>query len=605
MFKLFKFLKKNILEIVVILVLLIAQVWLQLMLPDQMGQMNGIIAGSNNSGTGAFANASPFDVEYVKIFFGLFETSYKTAEILRNSGIMLLTALGIFAIAIVVGLMLTNTAAILGKRIRTAMYEKVNSLSLSQYDNFGTASLITRTTNDVEQVKNTYYMGLRIMVVSPLTLIIGIIRTIMVSSDLVWVLLISVPTLIILIVILLLIAYPKFNRLQIIIDKITSVFRSQLKGVRVIRAFIRQEEETQAFLRANDESLKINLRIGRLFSIGFPLINIVFNMSYLLIYVVGFHFIGGKPITGIALEISNILVVSQYVMQILMAFLMFAMVLINVPRALASSKRINEVLNVVNLVKDPQEPHNDFIKEKIGTIEFRNVTFTFPNATEPTIKDISFACRPGTITAIIGSTGSGKSTIINLIPRFHDVTSGEVLVNGIDVKEISQTVLRNQIGFIPQKPLLFSGTIKSNLRFGKEDATEDEMVEALKVAQAKNFVFRKEGQLEAAVAQGGNNFSGGQKQRLSIARALVRKAPIYIFDDAFSALDFKTDAALRMALREYAKDSSVIIVAQRVSTITNADSIIVLNNGEISGIGTHDELLKQNKVYQEIVESQS
>ena len=446
-------------------------------------------------------------------------------------------------------------------------------------------------------------MGMRIMVMSPVTLIVAVAKTLNSNAKLALVLGVSIPVILIVIVITYFFAAPLFSKIQKSIDRITLILREGLTGVRVVRAFNRQEKESKRFDEANDHMTKMIVKVGRTMSFVGPVITIVMDLTYLGVFFYGFAILDGVPITNYdASAIGTTMAVAQYAMQIMLAFLMFALVFIMVPRAGASAVRVNAVLDAKPSIKDKENTVTNELKD--GRVEFRDVTFAFANASAPTLQNISFDAKPGEVTAIIGSTGSGKSTVINFILRFFDVTAGQVLVDGIDVREYSQHDLRNKIGFVPQQALLFSGSIKDNLRFGKENATEEEMWQAADVAQAAHFINKKETKLDTDVSQGGKNFSGGQKQRIAIARALVKKPEIYIFDDSFSALDFKTDIKLRRALREYTKTSSVIIVAQRVSTIIDADNIVVLNEGKVVGQGKHADLLKTCLTYREIVLSQ-
>ncbi|HOC80885.1 MAG TPA: ABC transporter ATP-binding protein [Bacilli bacterium] len=393
---------------------------------------------------------------------------------------------------------------------------------------------------------------------------------------------------------------PLFKKLQVAIDDVTKVLRASLTGVRVVRAFNQEEKEKTRFSKVNRNLTNLITKVGRTMSFASPLISIFFDLTYFAIFLFGFAIIDG---TANDARLDNILVTSQYAMHIMMSFLMFSMLLINIPRAGVSARRINQVLDTKIIIKDPDSPL-EITSKDYGHVRFEDVTFAFPDSQVPTLQNITFEAKPGQVTAIIGSTGSGKSSIINLIPRFYDVSKGRVLVDGVDVRDYIQKDLRDKIGFVPQQALLFSGTIRDNMNFGKPNSTDEEIRSALEVAQAARFVSKKENGFEAEVSQGGKNFSGGQKQRLAIARALIKKPEIYIFDDSFSALDFKTDIRLRTALKQYTKQASVIIVAQRVSSIMDADNILVLNEGKIVGQGKHQELLKKCQVYQEIVFSQ-
>ena len=550
-----------------------AQSFSQLMLPSLMGEIVANITGP----TGA-------DNSFI-IRKGLEMMAYAGATII----IAFATSIGI-----------SYVGAYFGKKLRAEVFKKVLSFSPGDYDRIGTASLMTRTTNDVEMVQTVVVMGLRIMVMSPIIMAIAIVQVLRTDVQLAIILAFSIPLIIITIIILFAIAMPLFKKLQIAIDEVTKVLRASLTGVRVVRAFNQEEKEKERFAKVNRYQANLIIKVGRTMSFASPLISIFFDLTYFAIFLFGFAIIDG---TANDARLDNILVTSQYAMHIMMSFLMFSMLLINIPRAGVSARRINEVLETKVDIVDPEVPHSEN-KGGVGHVRFEDVTFTFPDSKIPTLQNITFDAKPGQVTAIIGSTGSGKSSIINLIPRFYDVSKGRVLVDNVDVRDYTQKDLRDKIGFVPQQALLFSGTIRDNMHFGKPDGSDEEIRAALEVAQAARFVARKENGYDAEVSQGGKNFSGGQKQRLAIARALVKKPEIYIFDDSFSALDFKTDIRLRTALKEYTKTASVIIVAQRVSSIMDADNILVLNEGKIVGQGKHQELLKKCQVYQEIVFSQ-
>ena len=573
MLKLFRFLKPKFWLIIIIFLMIGAQSFSQLMLPSLMGEIVANITGP----TGA-------DNSFI-LRKGLEMIAYAGATII----IAFATSIGI-----------SYVGAYFGKKLRAEVFKKVLSFSPGDYDRIGTASLMTRTTNDVEMVQTVVVMGLRIMVMSPIIMAIAIVQVLRTDVQLAIILAFSIPLIIITIIILFAIAMPLFKKLQIAIDEVTKVLRASLTGVRVVRAFNQEEKEKERFAKVNRHQTNLIIKVGRTMSFASPIISIFFDLTYFAIFLFGFAIIDG---TANDARLDNILVTSQYAMHIMMSFLMFSMLLINIPRAGVSARRINEVLETKVDIVDPEVPHSENIGE-IGHVRFEDVTFTFPDSKIPTLQNITFDAKPGQVTAIIGSTGSGKSSIINLIPRFYDVSKGRVLVDNVDVRDYTQKDLRDKIGFVPQQALLFSGTIRDNMHFGKPDGSDEEIRAALEVAQAARFVARKENGYDAEVSQGGKNFSGGQKQRLAIARALVKKPEIYIFDDSFSALDFKTDIRLRTALKEYTKNASVIIVAQRVSSIMDADNILVLNEGKIVGQGKHQELLKKCQVYQEIVFSQ-
>ena len=535
------------------------------------------------------------------------------ASIWQSGGIMIGYACAVFVLAVIQNYFGAYLGSYVGQKLREKMFTKVNSLSLTNYDKFGTSTLLTRTTNDVEQIRNFVVMAIRILFMSPTMIIIAVIKTASTQANLTWIIAFCIPILLALMLLLLFYASPLFKRIQKETDDVTVVVRENLTGIRVVRAYCMQDKENEKFDKANDKISKTLLKVNRIMTVANPVVNVVFNIAYIGVYALGFYLLGGTKVTDsstilILNQITNISIVAQFSMQIMMSFLMFAMVFIMVPQASASISRINEVINTPNAEENPElikYHEEDLNKSNLkGVIEFKNVTFCYPDSKTPSIENISFKTAPGKTTAIIGSTGSGKSTLINLIPRFYDATSGEILIDGININELPQKTLRDHLGFVPQQALLFKGTIKSNMRFGNENATEEEINEALEVAQAKNFISKLPDGINSYVSQGGKNFSGGQKQRLSIARALVKKPEIYVFDDSFSALDFKTDAHLRQALKPYTKDAGVIIVAQRVSSILDADNIIVLNEGKCVGQGTHTELLSNCSVYQDIVKSQ-
>ena len=564
MTKLFRFLKPRIWLVFIVFILVAAQSFTQLMLPDYMGSITSIV-------TGQTVVLEPTK-EILKIGLEMF-------------GISVLTIL----IAIATSLSVSYLGAFFGKEVRAEVFKKVLSFSVGDYDNFGTASLMTRTTNDIEQVQMVLIMGLRIMIMSPTILTIAVVKVLTSDPKLALILAFTIPLILIVIVVLFVFATPLFKKIQTSIDNVTMVLRESLTGVRVVRAFNQEEKEEKRFSKVNDYLTKTIIKVGRTMSFANPVISIIFDLSFFGVFLFGFILIDNTTATY---NLENIFKVAMYSKHIMMAFLSFSMLLIMIPRAGVSAQRINAVLDTEIILHNPETPQLANC-DLCGHVKFDNVTFTFPDSQTPTLKNISFEAKPGQVTAIIGSTGSGKSSIINLIPRFYDVSEGQILVDGIDVREYTQFDLREKIGFVPQTALLFSGTIRDNLLFGRSDANDEEIIEALEIAQASRFVFRKEEGLDLEVSQGGKNFSGGQKQRLSIARALVKKPEIYIFDDSFSALDFKTDIRLRMALKNYTKRSAVIIVAQRVSSIMDADNIIVLNEGKIVGQGKHQYLLNK------------
>lgn len=575
MFKLFRYLKPKIWLILIVFLLIGAQSYTQLMLPDYMGDITSIATGQT---------------PVPDVTAAIWDVGIK----------MIIISLITIAIAFATSLSVSYIGAYFGKKVRSEVFKKVLSFSLGDYDRIGTASLMTRTTNDIEQVQMVIVMGLRIMVMSPVILVVAIVRVLTTDARLALILAFSIPVIILTIIILFSIAMPLFKKIQTATDNVTKVMRESLTGVRVVRAFNQEDRERKRFSKVNDFLTKLTTKVGRTMSFANPIITIFFDLTYFAIFFYGFAMIDGS---AEMYNLEAILETSQYAMHIMMAFLMFSMLLIMFPRATVSAKRINQVLDIPVVIKDPAEPLQAQ-QDRRGYVQFKDVTFTFPDSQLPTLQNISFEAQPGQVTAIIGSTGSGKSSIINLIPRFYDVTQGQVLVDGVDVRDYTQKDLRDKIGFVPQQALLFSGTIRDNLVYGRPNGTDEEVAAALDVAQAARFVAKKEEGVNALVSQGGKNFSGGQKQRLAIARALVKKPEIYVFDDSFSALDFKTDIRLRTALKSYTKGSSVIIVAQRVSSILDADNIIVLNEGKIVGQGKHQQLLKDCQVYQEIVFSQ-
>ena len=514
-----------------------------------------------------------------------------------DKGLMMLAiaALGM-VIAIIVGFIIAKLAANIGYVLRTKVVRKIMSFSSKEFKEFGASSLITRSTNDIEQIKMFFIMLLRIVVFAP---IMGIGAFIKVSDNpLNWIIGIALIIILILIGILFGFAMPKFRSMQKLIDRMNLVSREIITGMPVIRTFGTEKYEEERFDKANIKLTKTNLFVNRLMGIMMPSMMLVMNIISILIV-----WYGAKQIDIGTLQVGTLLAFITYTMQIIMSFLMISMVSVMLPRALVSLKRIKEILKKEISITEPTEPI-PFKEEEKGIIEFKDVSFKYPDADEAMLKNISFKATPGTTTAFIGSTGSGKSTLINLIPRFFDATSGKIYVDGINIKDASVTALRSRIGYVPQKGMLFSGTIKSNLMLGNDSLTDEEMITAARVSQSLDFIKSKKGEFDSPISEGGSNVSGGQKQRLSIARAIAKNPEIYIFDDSFSALDFKTDATLRKALFKHAKDATILIVAQRISTIMNADNIIVLNEGEIVGSGTHKELMKNCKIYQEIALSQ-
>lgn len=518
--------------------------------------------------------------------------------ILRTGGIMLVISLLGAIASITVGLIAARVAAGLGRNLRNAVFTKVEQFSNAEFDKFSTASLITRTTNDITQIQTLMVMMVRMIFYAPLMGIGGVIRALDKSASMSWIIAIAVLLLLGLIMVVFAIAMPKFKAVQKMVDKLNLVVRENLTGMMVVRAFNTQAFEEKRFEKANSDLTATNLFVNRVMVFMFPVMMLIMNGVTLMIVWVGAH-----QISESAMQVGDMMAFMQYAMQIIMSFLMLSMVFIMIPRASVSAGRVAEVLDTELTILDPEAPES-FPERIRGTVKFHGVSFKFPGAEENMIKNVSFTAEAGKTTAIIGSTGSGKSTLVNLIPRFYDVTEGIITIDGIDIRNVKQSDLRKIIGYAPQKASLFSGTVRTNMQFADEVASEESIKETLNIAQATEFVFEKPEGLESTIAQSGANVSGGQKQRLSIARALMKRPEILIFDDSFSALDYKTDVALRSALKQSTKDATVILVAQRIATIKNADQILVLDEGKLVGCGTHDALMKTCKTYQEIALSQ-
>ena len=578
MIKIFKqFNKKDWALVFVVAILIVFQVWLDLKLPDYMSEITRILQSEG----------------------------YIIKDILVQGGYMLLCAFGSLGSAVIVGYITSFISADFSMNLRRRIFKKVEDFGMPEIKKFETSSLITRTTNDVTQLEMLVAMGMQLIIKAPVMCIWAITKII--NKNIEWSLLVlaGVALLLVTIGILLKIVYPRFEKVQKLIDGVNGVTRESVTGIRVVRAFNAEEYQENRFDKVNNDLTNMQLFNQKCFAILDPVMNIVMHFLTLGIYFIGAYLIDAAHMVDKITLFSNMVVFSSYGMQVIMSFLMLAMIFMILPRASVSAKRINEVLDEELSLKDGILDGNEALE--VGTVEFKNVSFKYPDASEYVLKDISFKVNKGETVAFIGSTGSGKSTLINLIPRFYDATEGEVLIDGINIRDYKLKELHNKIGYVPQKAVMFMGSVKSNVGYGSVNGTKPtlgKIKEAIDVAQASSFIKEMDGEYEAHIAQGGTNVSGGQNQRLSIARAIARDPEIYIFDDSFSALDFKTDATLRRALKEYTKDATSIIVAQRVGTIINADKIVVLNEGECVGIGTHKELLKSCKVYQEIALSQ-
>ena len=578
MLKLFKnFTKKDWLFIFVALVLIFTQVWLELKMPDYMSEITQLVQTEGS----------------------------EMKDILINGGYMLACAFGSLVAAVVTGYITSKISSNFSKNIRKKIFTKVENLAMQEVKQFSTNSLITRTTNDVTQIEMLIAMGMQLLIKAPITAIWAVTKILNKSWQWSTITAIAVAVLMTAIAILMVIVLPRFRRVQKLIDKLNGVTRENLTGIRVVRAFNAEQYQEDKFNVANNNLTNQQLFNQSVFSIMQPLMYLIMNSVTLAIYFVGAMLIKEAGIADKIVLFGNMVVFSSYAMQVIMSFLMLAFIFMMLPRAQVSANRINEVLDTQISIKDGKI--NSKTTDEVGTVEFKNVSFKYPDADEYLLKDISFKANKGDTVAFIGSTGSGKSTLINLVPRFYDATEGEVLVDGINVKEYTQEYLHNKIGYVPQKAVMFNGTVSSNVAYGdngKEKATEEQIKKAVEVAQGKEFVEKMDDKYESHIAQGGTNVSGGQKQRLAIARAIARNPEIYIFDDSFSALDYKTDSVLRKELKKYTKDATSLIVAQRIGTIMNADQIIVLDNGVVVGKGTHKELLKNCEVYKQIALSQ-
>ncbi len=554
---------------------------------DTLGESSMTIAASNG-----------VKMEYKTL--GRDTDAVQNNYILKIGGMMLGIALLGSAAAITVGYFSSRIGAGVSRKLRQDVFNKVQHFSTTEFNKFSTASLITRTTNDIQQIQMVVVMCLRVIVYSPIIGFGALIKVLNSANSMAWIIGVVLVILFGVIITTFMIVLPKFTIVQKLVDKLNLVMRENLSGMLVIRAFGNEKHAEERFDEANKNTWKVNLFVNRVMNTVMPIMMLVMNCVSLAIV-----WFGAKQIDLGTLAIGDMMAFMQYSMQIIMSFVMISMIMIMIPRAAVAAKRVNEVLEMEPSIEDPKEPKH-FDENKKGYVEFKNVSFSYPDAAEHVLSNISFTAKPGETTAFIGSTGSGKSTLIQLVPRFYDVTEGEVLIDGINVKDVTQHDLREKIGLVPQTGVLFSGTIGSNIRYGNPNATEEELDVISEIAQATEFIASKEEKYETPIAQGGTNVSGGQKQRLSIARAIAKNPEIYIFDDSFSALDFKTDAALRKALNELCQKtkSTVLLVGQRISSIMHADQIVVLDEGKIAGIGTHDELMKNCSVYQEIALSQ-
>ena len=500
--------------------------------------------------------------------------------------------------SIIIGFLASRIATGVAQKLRMELFERVESFALADFNKFSTASLITRSTNDIQQIQMTSILLLRLALMAPIMAIGGLQKAIHNAPNLSWIIALAVSVLLVVIAVLFVIAVPRFKKLQTLVDKLNLVTRENLVGLKVIRAFDNEKIEQKKFQQANTELNRMNLFVNRLMMLLDPIMTLVMNFSSVAIVWFGAHLISSGN-----LQIGNMMAFLEYAMQVIISFLLLSMVFIMVPRAAVSVKRVGEVLDTLPSIVDPSSPQR-LPNDATGKIEFKDVTFTYPDADLPVLSSINFTAEPGQTTAFIGSTGSGKSTLINLIPRFYDVSAGQILLDGVDVRQLKLEDLYDQIGYVPQKGVLFSGTIASNIKYGNAKASQKLVEKSAKIAQATEFISELKNGYKNEIAQGGSNVSGGQRQRLSIARAIAVEPNVYIFDDSFSALDFKTDATLRLALAKETKHKTVLIVGQRINTIMNADKIIVLDEGKIVGQGTHQELMKNCQVYQEIAASQ-
>lgn len=571
------FTKKDALIIIACIIIMFFQVWIELKLPDYMSAITRLIQTDGS----------------------------KMSEILKQGGYMLSCALGSMISAVIIGYLASGLSASFSLRLREKIFKKVQKLGIAEIKNFSTSSLITRTTNDVTQIEMLLAMGLQAQIKAPIMAVWAVSKIINKSTELSALVGAGVIILLITVLSIMAVVSKRFTKIQQLTDKVNNTTRENLMGIRVVRAFNAEEFQTNRFKDVNDDLTNTNLIIQKTFAFMSPVMNMVMHFLTLGIYFIGSYLILNVGMVEKVNLFSNMVVFTSYGMQVIMSFLMLTIIFMILPRARVSANRINEVIDAEISIKDGKlNKKKNSIK---GTVEFKNVSFKYPDADEYLLKNITFEAKKGETVAFIGSTGSGKSTLINLIPRFYDATEGEILVDGVNVKEYKLETLHNIIGYVAQKAFMFTGTVKENIKFGnneKKESTDNEIKKAIDVAQATDFVSKMDGELEAHIARGGTNVSGGQKQRLSIARAIARNPEIYIFDDTFSALDYQTDAKLRKELKKYTKEATCLIVAQRIGTIINADKIIVLEKGKCVGIGTHKELLKNCDVYKEIALSQ-
>ncbi|BCW41918.1 multidrug ABC transporter ATP-binding protein [Arthrobacter sp. StoSoilB3] len=520
-----------------------------------------------------------------------------TDYILRMGGLMLLITLLQIACAVVAVYFGAKAAMGMGRDVRDAIFNRVGEFSEQEVTRFGAPSLITRSTNDVQQVQQLVLMSCTLMVAAPMLSIGGVIMAVRQDAQLSWLIAVCVPVLLVAVGLIVTRMVPLFRKMQVRIDAVNRVLREQLTGIRVVRAFVREDMEISRFAKANDDVTDVALRAGRLMALMFPVVMLVMNLSSVAVI-----WFGSFRIEDGSMQVGTLIAFLSYLMQILMSVMMATFMAVMIPRASVSADRIGEVLDTDSSVRPPSNPVTGGIRR--GELEMRDVGFAYPGAERPVLSGLTFTARAGQTTAIIGSTGAGKTTLVNLMPRLFDATTGSVRMDGVDVRDLHPDLLWGHIGLVPQRPYLFSGTVRSNLQYGKPDATEDELWQALRVAQADDFVRGMDGGLDAAISQGGTNVSGGQRQRLAIARALVKQPELYIFDDSFSSLDTATDARLRQALKRHTNGATLVIIAQRVSSIADADRILVLDDGRIVGQGTHEELLETSETYREIVSSQ-